>query len=93
MAWAVRHRRPGIARLAAVAGVAVAGSAASYLYSTGRGKRALWAELLDELSLRGEEQVLDVGCGRGAVLMLAAAGCPAAGRWSGSVAAPRSERQ
>ena len=76
VAWAARHRRPGIARLAAVAGVAVAGSAASYLYSTGRGKRALWAELLDELSLRGEEQVLDVGCGRGAVLMLAARRLP-----------------
>ena len=76
VAWAVRHRRPGIARLAAVAGVAVAGSAASYLYSTGRGKRALWAELLDELSLRGEERVLDVGCGRGAVLMLAARRLP-----------------
>jgi ubiquinone/menaquinone biosynthesis C-methylase UbiE len=72
----VRHRRPGIARLAVVAGVAVAGSAASYLYSTGPGKRAIWAELLDELSLRGDEQVLDVGCGRGAVLMLAARRLP-----------------
>ena len=76
VAWAVRHRRPGIARLAVVAGVAVAGSAASYLYSTGPGKRAIWAELLDELSLRGDEQVLDVGCGRGAVLMLAARRLP-----------------
>ena len=33
-----------------------------------RGKLAVWAAVLDELSLRGEEQVLDVGCGRGAVL-------------------------
>ena len=41
----------------------VAGSAASYLYSTGPGKRAIWAQLLDELGLRGDEHVLDVGCG------------------------------
>jgi len=53
------------------------GSAASYLYSTGPGKRAIWAQLLDELGLRGDEHVLDVGCGRGAVLMLAARRVPA----------------
>ena len=54
----------------------VAGSAASYLYSTGPGKRAIWVQLLDELGLRGDEHVLDVGCGRGAVLMLAARRLP-----------------
>ena len=48
----------------------MAESAASYLYSTGPGKRAIWAQLLDELDLRGDEHVLDVGWGRGAVLML-----------------------
>ncbi|MGO9142811.1 MAG: class I SAM-dependent methyltransferase [Streptosporangiaceae bacterium] len=74
--WAARHRRPGLAALAGVAGAAVAGSAASYLYSTGRGKLSVWAQVLDELSLRGDEQVLDVGCGRGAVLMLAARRLP-----------------
>ena len=72
VAWAVRHRRPAVAVLAGAGGAVVAGSAASYLYSTGPGKRAIWAQLLDELGLRGDEQVLDVGCGRGAVLMLAA---------------------
>jgi arsenite methyltransferase len=75
--WAARRRRPAVAALAAAGGAAVAGSAASYLYSTGPGKRAIWAQLLDDLGLRGDEHVLDVGCGRGAVLMLAAARVPA----------------
>jgi arsenite methyltransferase len=77
LAWAVRRGRPALASLAGVGGAAVAGSAASYLYSTGPGKRAIWAELLAELGLRGDEHVLDVGCGRGAVLMLAARRVPA----------------
>ena len=77
VAWAVRHRRPAVAALAAAGGAVVAGSAASYLYSTGPGKRAIWAQLLDELGLRGDEHVLDVGCGRGAVLILAARRLPA----------------
>jgi arsenite methyltransferase len=59
-----------------VAGAAVAGSAASYLYSTGPGKLSVWAQVLDALSLRGDEHLLDVGCGRGAVLMLAARRLP-----------------
>jgi hypothetical protein len=70
--WAIRHRRRSIARLASIAAMAVGGSAASYLYSTWRGKFAVWTEVLDELRLRGNENVLDVGCGRGAVLLLAA---------------------
>jgi arsenite methyltransferase len=77
VAWSARHRRPTVAALAGAAGAVVAGSAASFLYSTGPGKRAIWAQLLDELGLRGDEQVLDVGCGRGAVLMLAARRLPA----------------
>jgi len=93
VAWAVRHRRPAVAALAGVGGVVVAGSAASYLYSTGPGKRAIWAQLLDERGLRGDEHVLDVGCGRGAVLMLAAGGCPQAGGGSGRMAPSGPERQ
>ena len=50
--------------------------AATYLFATRRGKHAVWAELLDQLELRGDERVLDVGCGRGAVLLLAAARVP-----------------
>jgi arsenite methyltransferase len=46
--------------------------AASYLYTTRRGKFVVWAELLDRLGLRGDERTLDLGCGRGAVLLLAA---------------------
>jgi len=43
-----------------------------YLYNTLRGKFVVWAGLLDRLGLRGDERVLDLGCGRGAVLMMAA---------------------
>jgi arsenite methyltransferase len=45
---------------------------AVYLYATLRSKFVVWAELLDQLKLRGDERILDLGCGRGAVLMLAA---------------------
>jgi len=67
-----RNQRRGPARLAGLAIVTVAAFEASYLYSTGPGKRSVWSELLDHLDLHGDEQVLDVGCGRGAVLVLAA---------------------
>ena len=46
--------------------------AAFYLHSTLRGKFLVWAELLDTLNLRGDERILVLGCGRGAVLLLAA---------------------
>jgi arsenite methyltransferase len=48
-------------------------SGASYLYTTRRGKFQVWAELLSGLHLRGDEQILDLGTGRGAVLLMAAA--------------------
>jgi arsenite methyltransferase len=52
--------------------MAVLAVAAGYFYSTGPGKLSVWKELLDELDLRGDEYVLDIGCGRGAVLISAA---------------------
>jgi SAM-dependent methyltransferase len=42
------------------------------MYTSRRGKFVAWAELLDQLKLRGDERILDLGCGRGAVLLLAA---------------------
>jgi hypothetical protein len=32
----------------------------------------VWAELLNHIQLRGDERILDIGCGRGAVLLVAA---------------------
>jgi len=42
------------------------------LYTSRRGKFVVWASLLDSLALRGDERILDLGCGRGAVLLMAA---------------------
>lgn len=81
--WAARRRKPAVGIAAAIGGLMVLGSAASYCYSTGPGKLSIWRELLDELDLRGHEQVLDVGCGRGAVLISAARRLPA-GRATGA---------
>lgn len=49
---------------------------ALYLNTTLRGKFAVWRELLDARVWRGDEQVLDLGCGRGAILLMAAAHVP-----------------
>jgi arsenite methyltransferase len=40
----------------------------SFLYTTRRGKFLEWDQILDHLHLQGDEDVLDMGCGRGAVL-------------------------
>lgn len=45
-----------------------AGNTSSFLYTTRRGKFIEWERILDHLELRGGERVLDMGCGRGAVL-------------------------
>ena len=53
-------------------GTFISAVAAFHLYFTLRGKFVLWAELLERLRLRGDERILDLGCGRGAVLLMAA---------------------
>lgn len=47
-------------------------SAGSYIYTTRVGKFSVWAGVLQRLRLRGDERLLDMGCGRGAVLLMAA---------------------
>jgi arsenite methyltransferase len=47
-----------------------------YLHTTRRGKFLVWAEILDGMQLRGHERVLDIGCGRGAVLTMVAEHLP-----------------
>jgi arsenite methyltransferase len=65
-------RWSGWATLAALGGFAFFGTAASYLYTTTTGKFTVWRELLRDLEPHGSETVLDMGCGRGAVLLMAA---------------------
>lgn len=55
-----------------VAAAAVAFCQGLGFYASRRGKFIVWARLLDQLGLRGDERVLDLGCGRGAVLLMAA---------------------
>ena len=42
------------------------------VHTSRRGKFLVWRDILDRLRLMGSERVLDLGCGRGAVLMAAA---------------------
>jgi SAM-dependent methyltransferase len=43
------------------------GTAGFMIYSSKRGKPALWAYTLEGLDLRGDEDALDIGCGHGLV--------------------------
>jgi len=51
-------------------------SCASFVYTTRRGKFAVWEGLLSGLVLTGRERVVDLGCGRGAVLTMLARRVP-----------------
>ena len=47
-----------------------------YLNSTFRGKFEVWSEVLDRANLSGTENALDIGCGRGAVIVALALRLP-----------------
>jgi arsenite methyltransferase len=57
---------------AAVVAVLLVAAGVSVLRFSRRGKFEVWARLLTATGLRGDERVLDLGCGRGAVLLTAA---------------------
>lgn len=63
-------RHIGIAAIAAFVAAYLAAMIGFYLYTTRRGKFAVWAEILGALRLHGDERVLDAGCGRGAALTM-----------------------
>ena len=46
------------------------------MYTSLTGKHRAWTKVLDSLGLKGDETVLDVGCGRGAVLIASAKRLP-----------------
>ena len=64
------------AALAGGSAVAMVSAMGWYVYATRSGKFVVWDRVLDELRLRGDETVLDLGCGRGAVLLAAAKRLP-----------------
>ncbi|OBF91606.1 methyltransferase [Mycobacterium sp. 852002-51163_SCH5372311] len=72
---AARGRRL-VAVLTAALAVDLIGTATWYIYATRSGKFRVWDRILDDLRLRGDETVLDLGCGRGAVLLAAAKRLP-----------------
>jgi arsenite methyltransferase len=73
---ALARRNRLAAALGAVAAVQILATAASYIYATRSGKFHAWDRILDELRLRGDETLLDLGCGRGAVLLAGAKRLP-----------------
>jgi ubiquinone/menaquinone biosynthesis C-methylase UbiE len=66
VAWRAGDRR--LTAIMSFYAVFFLGNAISFSYTTRRGKFIVWSHILDGLRLRGDERVLDMGCGRGAVL-------------------------
>jgi arsenite methyltransferase len=79
VAWGMRDRA---STPLALAGAFYLANAFSFFYTTRRGKFHVWDEILGGLHLHGDERVLDLGCGRGAVLT-AVAGRLRTGRATG----------
>lgn len=64
------------AALTGASSVGIAASTALYIYATKAGKFEVWNRILDDLQLQGDETVLDIACGRGAVLLATAKRLP-----------------
>jgi ubiquinone/menaquinone biosynthesis C-methylase UbiE len=60
----------------ATAGTVLLAHTGVYLHTTLRGKLRIWERVLDQAGLKGDERLLDLGCGRGAVLIAAARRLP-----------------
>jgi arsenite methyltransferase len=77
--WSAISASRGKRLIAAATGgssLGIAASTALYIYATKAGKFRVWQRILDELVLQGDETVLDMGCGRGAVLLATAKRLP-----------------
>ena len=64
------------ASLTGASSLGLAASTALFIYATKAGKFEVWNRILDDLHLKGDETVLDMGCGRGAVLLATAKRLP-----------------
>jgi arsenite methyltransferase len=68
MVFAWWRMSPHAARIITLYFVLLLANTASFFYTTRRGKFLEWESILDRIHLRRDELVLDMGCGRGAVL-------------------------
>jgi ubiquinone/menaquinone biosynthesis C-methylase UbiE len=64
------------ATLAGMGGTGLLAGIGLWIYATRAGKFRVWDRILDDLRLQGDETLLDIGCGRGAVLCTAAKRLP-----------------
>src|SRR3984893_3717338 len=64
-ARSVARGKPVAAVVSGGTGASIATTAALFIRTTRVGKFEVWAEILGGLRLRGDETVLDMGCGRG----------------------------
>lgn len=66
------RRQPVAAAVTGAVGASIVTTAALFIRTTRVGKFEIWAQIFEGLGLRGDETLLDMGCGRGAVLLAAA---------------------